>query len=1646
MNSKSASSPLLSKQLRKWMRNSAPEALEGRIAPAAVLDILGGENSQLLGDASGDSTEITNQNADFTSFFNSGGLTSPDVDGVDVIALSAEEIIVRKTLIDGGTLTVSGGGGTDDLLLGIGLQQFDGLAVNFETVQALPDLTIGSAGLSVTATAGGVSSADDLNVTGITTITAAGAIVFNGTNNDFGGGLTLTSTAAGAITVTDNVGDLVITSASTSSGMITFTSNAGTVTLGNVTVSVAGDIFVNASDSVELSGTVTTPDDVSLIATNGAILDTNDNDKPNSSPVGGGITTDIVANSLTLDAASGAIGEDGDTLETLVSTLTATAGGGVYVWNRAALTVGILSAAGAGAPSVDITSEGSMTISGPVTQSTGESVTFFAAGAAANLTINGTVSGTGDMNFQAGNQVIIGGSGVINNTGSQTVALEAGWPDANVGIANNPNADLTLSGALNFASANLRLSAPRNVVLNGANADISTAGDLTIFADRDGSAVGTGGSFQQNHIGSLVQTGAVEITAADVQLVGIIDAASDNITVAASILTSPIYLNNAGVGLSLSITDLLSLRSVGGTISIGGLGHGGTVFIGGQGTVGVGLIDANYAIHGEAIDFNGGIVLHDDRTLTLNAGSGLITAAGGSVTDVTISGVPGTLAVNSSSDVTLNTKVTNLGPSVIDGDLVLNNANVSLTVSGDVDTISADINVGTGTFSVANTFTLNSFSSAVGNITLTADGIALDGDLVGGGTLTLRGSTVAATYGFGDGATGAFNMTLAEIANIQVGFEKIVIGRTGQTGDIHFLGGAGTEVTFLDSVQIIGGTSEITVEDAAIIGTGDAGFQINSKRLVFTGAAPGIVNNNAPINITSAVLLESDVTIDSTAGGMGGGTDGDMLFIGTINGAFDLNVTAGDGDIFFAGNPTPVPSGTSIGGDARLTSITVSGEKVTLHCNMSTSGDQTYTAGEIVMSNGNRSSSLGDINFNGPSTVTVLTRTSAPEGTITFNGSVNSGPSGAGALNLTADAINFNGAVGDVEPLASLISDVEGTLTFGDSFASDNLVVKVDEINFLGGPNSVAISGGNLGITVKTAGTQLRVGGAEGDLIGGAPTLNFSDDDIEALADGAGAISFSQVAAADLIVVAEASAVHFLDALTLNHITKGGMIQIKGELYGDTANGSITTKVGSGGFTVLEDSVFTTGGGNIDITNGRVSTDVTLDSSASGGDVTIRGKWDAAAGGENLIVNSGSGDITIIGSLGISSARPPVLGAVTLTSSGTTSLGTSLSADSLVVNGGGTTNLSGAVVTLGADGQTFGDAVVLTKSAGLTSKNDLGAIQFASTINSIPTKLNSLTVTNTFADPGTEVATFTGAIGATDRVGTFRINTKGDATVSGDIFAKGVSISAAEFSVQDVDTVIVDSAINSQIYRGLGTYNGTINSEALSITSTEEISNNATWTVSGRTTIKTDKDSDININNIGPANTFGELRVYGENILVDTVGDVTLGVVNADLTAEINTTGNINAVSVRVIDQLSLNTTGGNIIQTGIVKAYVLNATASGSIQLDSTLNAIRYINNVSSGAAISIATGTASEVGIVGTVSSTAGNIALASTRASFIYNSLANISVAGGFEWTIYTPKIRHGFFDLEAKFLPDATEQGGFPTPPIATGNVIVYQLFS
>ena len=179
------------------------------------------------------------------------------------------------------------------------------------------------------------------------------------------------------------------------------------------------------------------------------------------------------------------------------------------------------------------------------------------------------------------------------------------------------------------------------------------------------------------------------------------------------------------------------------------------------------------------------------------------------------------------------------------------------------------------------------------------------------------------------------------------------------------------------------------------------------------GLASDLNTNNADITLNTDLTLQGDISLNTGTGG------GDITFGGDIDGAFDLNLVAGTGDIITSGN---------FGSTTPLTSLAMQANAFTLN-DVTTTGDQTYTG--LTTMQGDLTSDGGNITFNSAVALAANSTVSSGQtagGEITFNDIVN-GANDLTILGGTAD-INFNQAVGTTTRLGTLTVNTANDLNF----------------------------------------------------------------------------------------------------------------------------------------------------------------------------------------------------------------------------------------------------------------------------------------------------------------------------------------------------------------------------------------------------------------------------------------------------------------------------------------------------------------------------------------------------------------------------------------------------------------------------------------
>jgi len=146
----------------------------------------------------------------------------------------------------------------------------------------------------------------------------------------------------------------------------------------------------------------------------------------------------------------------------------------------------------------------------------------------------------------------------------------------------------------------------------------------------------------------------------------------------------------------------------------------------------------------------------------------------------------------------------------------------------------------------------------------------------------------------------------------------------------------------------------------------------------------------------------------------------------------------------------------------------------------------------------------------------------------------------------------------------------------------------------------------------------------------------------------------------------------------------------------------------------INTSSATQNGGTLDLTGNLTFTSpalsITTTGVTGGGNISLNNLINGAiAGGNNLSVNAGTGNVTFGGIVG----NPTPLGDLTINSIGTTQFNSFVNALSLATDAGGTTQLTGGVTTTGNSGQSYGDDVTFVDDLSLESN----ALNFAGTVS-----------------------------------------------------------------------------------------------------------------------------------------------------------------------------------------------------------------------------------------------------------------------------------------------------------------------------------------
>ncbi len=481
-----------------------------------------------------------------------------------------------------------------------------------------------------------------------------------------------------------------------------------------------------------------------------------------------------------------------------------------------------------------------------------------------------------------------------------------------------------------------------------------------------------------------------------------------------------------------------------------------------------------------------------------------------------------------------------------------------------------------------------------------------------------------------------------------------------------------------------GGT--VTLDAGQRIDIGSGG-DISADGVVTLTAGSGItmggdiLTSGDDVKFQSAVLLASDLTVDTT---QSGSTLGKVIFSSTVDGPYGLTVkssktlkdSAGAANVQFLGN---------VGGLNSLADLDVAGFKISLQgskytIDQTSGGSHTATFdGSVILgadavfdldgvATDNSLSFLGTVNSDGTARSMQIT---AGTGVLRFDGAVGSlaalkdffvisagSWASTGVINLTASTVTINTPIQVTSPAV------------GMSIQTSGLVAIAGNIGTVGTPlASLSIAGSSIafgGSEIRTTG-QLNLGtsiyttpsveGPGGNL---ALLATTGDITVTGLIDTRGKTGVSQQDGGD-VTITTAGNISVADINTSAGTGKdAGLISFdSGDSKTITLNGTLTATGGRNGSAVIF---------NDDVSLGAAVSILTSGGTGTSGAITFA---ETIGGSQSLTLNSGSADITFSKAVSISS--------LTATSAGSVEIN-----GAVAVAGAGTVALTADTINLNA--------------------------------------------------------------------------------------------------------------------------------------------------------------------------------------------------------------------------------------------------------------------------------------------------------------------------------------------------------------------------
>lgn len=574
--------------------------------------------------------------------------------------------------------------------------------------------------------------------------------------------------------------------------------------------------------------------------------------------------------------------------------------------------------------------------------------------------------------------------------------------------------------------------------------------------------------------------------------------------------------------------------------------------------------------------------------------------------------------------------------------------NVSVSGSGSV-TLDTTNDTGAHTITIGQDTTLKTFNAGSGDDTITiANGGKLSGDKL---ELTNGNNTINVASGgnvenltnitTGNGTnkiTIDKNVTASKLATINLGNGTNTLDLSVSGSNLTVSGGNGT-----DNINLSGANGKIT--------TLNAGANSTNISLKDSATIDNIKANEkgSTINIASGTSTHTikEIAGDSGADSISVGKNITISEIKTGTGAISID---GEGTITKVTVSQNASGDISIGNGTKTTVNELIAGKNTANQNINFDQGSVITtlkaaSGGTLTLNGNGEVSTLDLTGNSTENITIANGASVKNFTTDANGNDNITVASGGKLG-SGTELNFSGgndklevqSGGDISTITTItMGDGSGSVTLKDGAKADKLAT----INLGDGNNNLelGISGATQGITVSGgSGTDtIKISGA-----GKITTLNAGANKTDITLENGGSISTIKANNTASSTI-EVSGSGYIDKIAGN--TQDDTITLGKDITVGTIDAGVnkTTTINGGNITTLS----TQSTGNVSVKVDQKANIKTIDTSSTGGPVTISG----ASTVDSLTV---AGAVTISGASTVNNLTATGSGDITLSGAGTT--------------------------------------------------------------------------------------------------------------------------------------------------------------------------------------------------------------------------------------------------------------------------------------------------------------------------------------------------------------------------------------------------------